>query len=99
MPTYITTCKRCKTTTSTLASRLQYADANLGALVYDKRGETGVYGALALPCRGCGKLCTAKLVRAVVRQDHKCDARCEASRGNVCECSCGGANHGRNFAA
>jgi hypothetical protein len=26
---------------------------------------------------------------------HKCDARCETSKGHNCECSCGGANHGR----
>lgn len=26
--------------------------------------------------------------------DHECNARCMASKGHVCECSCGGANHG-----
>jgi len=25
---------------------------------------------------------------------HKCDARCMHAKGRVCECSCGGANHG-----
>lgn len=25
---------------------------------------------------------------------HKCDARCTNAKGHVCECSCGGKNHG-----
>lgn len=25
---------------------------------------------------------------------HKCDARCMGAKGNSCECSCGGKNHG-----
>jgi hypothetical protein len=28
---------------------------------------------------------------------HKCDARCLNAKGNNCECSCGGKNHGRGF--
>lgn len=27
---------------------------------------------------------------------HKCDARCQNAKGHTCECSCGGANHGKN---
>lgn len=27
---------------------------------------------------------------------HKCDARCQNSKGHVCECSCGGKYHGIN---
>lgn len=26
---------------------------------------------------------------------HKCDARCLNAKGHSCECSCGGANHGK----
>lgn len=29
--------------------------------------------------------------------DHKCNAKCLASKGPVCECSCGGENHGSNY--
>ena len=25
---------------------------------------------------------------------HKCDARCQHAKGRLCECSCGGRNHG-----
>lgn len=29
---------------------------------------------------------------------HVCDARCQNARGHICECSCGGLNHGRGSA-
>jgi hypothetical protein len=29
---------------------------------------------------------------------HKCDARCSSARGHNCECSCGGVNHGADWA-
>ena len=29
--------------------------------------------------------------------EHKCNAKCLASKGPVCECSCGGANHGSSY--
>lgn len=32
-----------------------------------------------------------------VTTDHTCDARCTSARGHQCECSCGGANHGRDW--
>lgn len=28
---------------------------------------------------------------------HVCDARCMNAKGHNCECSCGGANHGKGF--
>lgn len=27
---------------------------------------------------------------------HKCDARCQNAKGRICECECGGKNHGVN---
>jgi len=30
--------------------------------------------------------------------DFQCDARCENAKGHVCECSCGGMNHGKAYA-
>ena len=41
----------------------------------------------------CGKSMAAKLLRGTT-SDHACGARCMGSKGHVCECSCGGANHG-----
>jgi hypothetical protein len=50
-------------------------------------------GKPAVRC-ACGVTMTAKLLKGVVT-DHECDARCMSSKGHVCECSCGGANHGK----
>ena len=41
----------------------------------------------------CGRSMAAKLLRARTT-DKGCNARCMASKGHVCECSCGGKNHG-----
>jgi len=43
----------------------------------------------------CGSIMNAKLLKGVVT-DHKCGAKCRTSKGHVCECSCGGKNHGRD---
>lgn len=44
----------------------------------------------------CGETMPGK--RIVGRTtEHECDARCMNSRGHVCECSCGGRNHGANL--
>lgn len=43
----------------------------------------------------CGKNVWLKIV-AGVKNETPCDGRCTGARGHVCECSCGGANHGRN---
>lgn len=29
--------------------------------------------------------------------DHKCDSRCTHARSKVCDCACGGKNHGIHF--
>jgi hypothetical protein len=45
------------------------------------------------PCPTCSK---SVLVSYLVAREssHKCGAKCRASTGPVCECSCGGKNHG-----
>lgn len=48
-------------------------------------------------CSGCSKMMTPGLLVGRVRPEHKCDARCLASRGPVCDCSCGGKNHGNSW--
>ena len=32
--------------------------------------------------------------RPALASNHKCGGRCRSAKGNVCECSCGGAQHG-----
>lgn len=99
MTTYIAKCRRCKSVTSTVAYRVNRVDADMGALVIDRTGESGLIGGFAIACRGCGKLASAKAVRGRLSLDHKCGPRCESSVGHDCTCSCGGKNHGRAFAA
>jgi hypothetical protein len=49
-------------------------------------------------CPTCHKMMEYGEIKAVVSA-HVCDARCMGSRGRICECSCGGANHGSAWAA
>lgn len=42
----------------------------------------------------CGRRLSFLDVRGTTRSDHPCDAKCLASKGHVCECACGGRNHG-----
>ena len=59
-------------------------------------GKPPEYGGdpLAL-CPKCGKLMSFGQLKAVTAPEHVCDARCINARGHNCECSCGGANHGK----
>jgi len=45
-------------------------------------------------CSGCDRMMDFGVLKAFLRPEHKCDARCTSARGHNCECSCGGANHG-----
>lgn len=59
--------------------------------LYWIRGDT------ALNCRQCGRPKWAEPVRGVLRPEIRCNAKCMASKGPQCECSCGGANHGASY--
>lgn len=47
-------------------------------------------------CWTCGSRFKFVTVQGKV-SDHVCNDRCEASKGPVCECSCGGKNHGAAY--
>lgn len=38
-----------------------------------------------------------KIVKGVVNERERCGAKCMASKGPDCECSCGGSNHGGSY--
>ena len=42
----------------------------------------------------CRTKITCKPVQGRLNRAKECNARCIASKGHVCECSCGGKNHG-----
>lgn len=92
MSRYIATCKACKTHMSTEARDLNTVGEQLGALVRSDRFFW------AIPCRSCGQERKARLVRGTYNPAHKCNAKCLASHGHVCDCSCGGRNHGTAWA-
>lgn len=50
-------------------------------------------------CPNRHKVFVLKRIKGTYSPDHKCDSRCLNAKGHECTCSCGGANHGRGFAA
>jgi hypothetical protein len=59
-----------------------------GAVFYSEMGN------VCLLCRGCNRPRNARSVRGKFSAKHECNAKCLASTGFQCECSCGGKNHG-----
>ncbi len=39
-----------------------------------------------------------RAINGKVNAEKKCDSRCTGARGHNCECACGGANHGLDYA-
>lgn len=54
---------------------------------------------VGLPCPRCAAPMMVQAVAGTVSPEHVCGARCLASTGPTCECSCGGKNHGKSHAA
>lgn len=69
------------------------------SVYYDKDGECGCIGEIVVSCRGCGRSRRARLVAGRYNPKHECNAKCMASKGPSCECSCGGKNHGSSWSA
>jgi hypothetical protein len=40
-----------------------------------------------------------RTIRGILRPESPCDDRCVYAKGNLCECSCGGKNHGKHYDA
>lgn len=49
-------------------------------------------------CPQCGNLMSQGKLSGRFVADHVCDSRCTGARGHSCDCSCGGANHGKDWA-
>jgi len=100
--TMILRCRTCKATArvnSTDPNGRDVADAAFALLA--AHGGSPMFGASrSLPnlfC--CGRRVVQTFVRGTMKPEHKCDGRCLASHGPVCECACGGKNHGASYAA
>lgn len=101
MSTVIYNCKKCK-----VGKRVAYSDGRERSGQYswpfrlvDGRRVFPGKGGDDCKCPGCGKEMSWNYLKAVLVVEHKCDARCTHARGGNCECSCGGANHGKGWAA
>ena len=109
MVRYIGKCGACKQTSARDYTDTQVEGR--GAGMY--RREVKVYGRLYgedgqgrplfmrasadTTCPRCGaQKWNGKAVQGFTTS-HLCDARCTEAKGFRCECSCGGANHGKGF--
>lgn len=106
---YVGRCKRCRKGVAVVdavrgTSRLNTKDRRCDLVLADQAGriyQAADHGtnpcAYWAPCK-CGGWVVVKHVAGSVT-DHVCGAKCMASTGPNCDCSCGGRNHGRSFAA
>jgi hypothetical protein len=94
---YIARCKGCNETMSTLCTVFGYSVIQWGTMFLDKLGECGVIGNYAIKCRKCNRGRHAKPVNGKFSAKHVCNAKCLASKSGICECSCGGKNHGASW--
>lgn len=87
---YIAKCKGCGCYTSAISEGYNARKTVAApAIVY-----TNKMGFMVIQCRACGAERSAKLVLGTVNKAVVCNDKCMASHGTVCECSCGGKNHG-----
>lgn len=93
-------CKACKKQHTALVTRVSKSTyrSDMIKRVSDSSTETlegrpWVWGSVAC----CGKPVTMKSVKGTRNPDIPCSAKCMASKGHVCECSCGGRNHGASW--
>ena len=57
----------------------------------------GFAGPPPIPCPGCLATLEGREVIGEVGSCKRCDSSCRFARRNICECSCGGANHGSGW--
>ena len=99
---YLAKCKACGTSTSALVTAEQFRAVQLHACWPEThpKAATPLFsknGSLMLDCRVCGQRRFAKPVVGKTSHKHQCGAKCMASKGPSCECSCGGKNHGASY--
>lgn len=100
-------CKGCGTKHTALLTRRDNVRLPDGRWVYAWRSEAGAL-LLATATNGsthpvvqceCGKRVILAPVRGVYNPHKECNAKCMSACGQVCECSCGGKNHGAGACA
>ncbi len=92
------TMKPCKCGCGKTSALATY-HANGVNLAADSPVFIGKWGGVVMKCKGCGAELAAKPVKGTFSKVHICSAKCLASTGFTCDCSCGGKNHGASHAA
>jgi hypothetical protein len=93
------TVKVCKCGAGKTSALATYCGGTGPSLAADSPVFIGKWGGIVIKCKGCGEERDAKRVKGVFSAKHVCSAKCLASTGFSCECSCGGKNHGASHAA
>lgn len=107
MATIIYNCKRCKIGKR---AEYPIGDRNRGFQRIDSDGRyvpAGIWVAARIRgfveyggdtemgiCPSCRRMMEYGQLKATLRPEVKCNSICTGARGHVCDCSCGGANHG-----
>lgn len=112
---HIGRCRKCKTTVAVdvaeqwavtwtsagkgLATGRTFTHHGIAVRIGDTwRGRNAHTRAVIVPC-ACGVTSIdLQRVKGTVTE-HVCNAKCMASKGHVCECACGGRNHGGAYVA
>jgi hypothetical protein len=90
---YNGTCKVCKRPHSLLRTFDVREERSTETIARPYRAERETtMGARAVEC--CGRSVMLKPVSGTRRADIVCGSKCTNSTGHVCECACGGRNHG-----
>lgn len=102
---YLGKCKACgkgaRLVNPTVVGSRLFANGYHGDL--HRSGETLAWsihgGAPAHVDCACGATFKVQFLRGKVCPEKVCNGKCMASHGPVCECACGGKNHGASYAA
>ena len=93
----IARCPKCKVAVSRLIRRTitrTYRSDQVGE-ISRRVTDSPANAPSAILC--CGYRVPFALVHGTTNSSIVCSAKCSASKGHVCECSCGGQNHGAAY--
>lgn len=99
---YVGSCKACKGgvrvvgVMATVGAVGAHICGGYALLTKDREVLLESRGGYIAGCR-CGGRAVVRRVEGKVSKIHICGAKCMASKGPSCECSCGGANHGASY--
>jgi len=90
-------CRACGTVASVLATRVTVSVSPWSAALTDSGALLALLPAdtsrVIVPC-ACGTLLVGRPVVGKVNEAKGCNDRCMSATRHVCECECGGLNHG-----